>query len=60
MRLRREVGERMVDWSDSFGGYGLANAPFAGLTLAKGGQSNFVSFALLSYDRPKSWWDDDD
>lgn len=59
-KLQKAVAERMVDWEDSFRSYGLAYAPFAGLTLAKGGQSNFVSFDFLSYDRPKSsHWDDD-
>jgi len=58
--LRSKVGARMIDWSNAFGNHGLTQPPFAGLTLAKGGQSNFVSFAFLSYDRPKSsWWDDD-
>jgi len=57
--LRRAVGDRLIDWSGAFDDYGLRVAPFAGLTLDKGGQSNFVSFAFLSYDRPKSsGWDD--
>jgi len=50
----------MIDWEDPFAGSGLANAPFSGLMLASGGKSNFVSFAFLSYDRPRSCGRDHD
>ena len=44
----------MIDWTGSFGTYGLTYAPFGGLTLAKGGgHPNFASFQLLSYERPR-------
>ena len=52
--LQRAIGKRMIDWTGSFSTYGLTYAPFGGLTLAKGGgHSNFASFQLLSYERPR-------
>jgi hypothetical protein len=51
--LRREVGERLIDWSGAFDGYALPLAPFGGLTLDKSGKPNLASFAYLSYDRPE-------
>jgi Ca2+-binding RTX toxin-like protein len=51
--LREAVAARMIDWEDSFRGYGLGCAPFGGLTPAKGGgQHNLSNFEFLSYDRP--------
>jgi Ca2+-binding RTX toxin-like protein len=50
--LRSSVAARMIDWDDSFRGYGLAYAPFGGFALASGGQPNLASFEFLFYDRP--------
>jgi Ca2+-binding RTX toxin-like protein len=57
--LRSAIASRTIDWSDSFGNYGLTYAPFGGLTLAKGGgQQNLSSFAFVS-DRARGGHDDD-
>jgi Ca2+-binding RTX toxin-like protein len=57
--LERAVAARMIDWSGSFGKYGLTYAPFGGLGLANGGgHSNYSSFKLLSFERSRHGYDD--
>ena len=58
--LRKAVAARVIDWDDSFRGYGMAFAPFGGLSPATGGgQHNLSNFEFLSYDRPRHGPDDD-
>jgi Ca2+-binding RTX toxin-like protein len=52
--LRKAVAERMINWDDPFGTYGLERAPFGGLTLGKGhAQPNIASFEFLPSHRSR-------